>query len=82
MGTKQRITILDAAVTVLKAEKKALSSTEIHKQIVDRQLFEFGAKAPISMVRSALRKHLRSHGGQGQPPAKVRLVDKDRYEAA
>lgn len=77
--SKQRTTILDAVVTVLSGEAKPRTCAEIHQMIVDKQLFTFRAKDPVGIVRSALRKHLRTHGGPGQPAARVRQMDRDRY---
>lgn len=77
--TKQRTTILDAVVTVLSAEGKPRTCAEIHQLIVDKQLFTFRAKDPVGMVRSAIRKHLRAAGGAGQPKARVKAVERDRY---
>jgi len=75
----KRTTILDAVVAVLNAEKGARSAAEIHKLIEQKNLFQFKAKDPLGIVRSAIRKHLRSHGGPGQPRALLKQVDKDRY---
>jgi hypothetical protein len=66
-------------VTVLSAEAKPRTCAEIHQMIVARELFTFKARDPVAMVRSAIRKHLRAHGGAGQPPARIRHVDRDRY---
>jgi hypothetical protein len=49
---------------------------------VEKSLFTFNAKDPVGILRSALRKHLAAHGGQGQPAARVRLIDRDRYVLA
>lgn len=75
----KRTTILDAVVAVLTAEKAPRSAAEIHKLIEEKKLFQFNAKDPVGIVRSAIRKHLRTHGGTGQARARVRAVDKDRY---
>ena len=77
-----RTTILDAVVQALPHDGVPRSSKEIHQIIVDRSLFTFRAQDPVSMVRSALRKHLATHGGQGQPVARVRQVERDRYVLA
>lgn len=74
-----RTTILDAVVQALPRDNVPRSATEIHKLIVDKSLFTFNAKDPVGILRSALRKHLASHGGQSQPAARVRQVDRDRY---
>lgn len=73
----KRTTILDATVAVLKAANAPRSAVEIHESITKQKLFEFKAKDPVGIVRSAIRKHLRTHAGT--PGARVRAVDKDRY---
>jgi len=75
----KRTTLLDAVVAVLTAEKAARSSAEIQKLIEQKNLFQFKAKDPVGIVRSAIRKHLRSHGGQEQPKARLKVVEKDRF---
>ncbi len=77
-----RITILDAVVQVLKSDHPALSPKEIHAEIVRQGLYTFGAQDPVGMIRATLRKHLRTHGGVGQLPARVKLADGDRYSTA
>ena len=74
-----RSTILDAAVQVLSADRKARTPKEIHEEIVAKGLYSFGAQDPVGMVRATLRKHLRSHGGAGQPASRVKRLDEDRY---
>lgn len=74
-------TILDAAVTVLAAEKKPLSTSDIYDRIVERKLFTFAAKDPKAVFRAALRKHLRTAGSTGGA-ARIREVGKDAYVAA
>jgi hypothetical protein len=55
------------------------NAREIHERIVAGSLFEFRAKDPLAMVRAAIRAHLKTHGAAGQPPARVRIVDRDLY---
>lgn len=74
-----RITILDAVVAVLADARAPQSSREIHDRIVARSLFSFNARDPIGIVRAAIRKHLRTHGGAGQPTARLRQVERDRF---
>jgi hypothetical protein len=73
----KRTTILDATVAVLKAANAPRSAAEIHELIAKQKLFDFKAKDPVGIVRSAIRKHLRTHAGT--PSARVQAVDKDRY---
>lgn len=81
MESKQPTTILDAVVAVLCAQREPRSVKQIFQLIVDRQLYAFRAKDPVGVVRAAIRKHLRDHGGPGQPAARVRQLGPDRYAA-
>ena len=76
----KRRTILDAAVLVL--DQQPRSAAEILQRIVVGSHFEFKAQDPVAMVRAAIRKHLKTHGGEGQPRARLRLVERDRYVTA
>jgi hypothetical protein len=80
-SSAKRLTIIGAVIEVLTHETAARSSAELHQLIVARSLFTFRAADPVAMVRAAVRKHLRTHGGPGQPPARVREVGRDRYVA-
>lgn len=73
-------TILDAVVEALRGSKGPRSAADLHSVIVERNLYEFHAKDAVGVVRSAVRKHLKNHGGAGQPPAVVRAVGGDCYE--
>lgn len=77
--TEPRKTILDAVVAALPHDGVPRSSSEIHQLIVSKSLFTFRAQSPVSIVRSALRRHLASHGGKDQPPARIRQLEHDRY---
>ncbi|MFT3769721.1 MAG: hypothetical protein QM820_30155 [Minicystis sp.] len=55
------------------------SAREIHQLVVDKALFTFRAQDAVGIVRSAIRKHLAAHGGESQPPARIRQVERDRY---
>jgi len=55
-----RVTILSACMQAVESGE-TLSAEKIYERIVDRKLYEFRAKDPRSMVRAALRKHVRSN---------------------
>ncbi|MCE7890294.1 MAG: hypothetical protein DYH12_11445 [Sorangiineae bacterium PRO1] len=74
-----RTTILDAAVQVLAGERAGLSAKDIHERIVARSLFTFKARDPVGVLRAAVQKHLRTHGGDDQPPALLRKLGRDLY---
>ncbi len=58
------------------------TAKEIHDLIVGKSLFTFRAQAPVGILGAALRKHLASHGAEGQPPARVRRQSRDSYVLA
>ena len=51
------MTIIEAIKEVLKNEPLGLSSAEIYQQIIDRNLYRFGAKNPIGVVNGEIRRH-------------------------
>ncbi len=50
------MTIIEAIKEVLKNEPSGLSSAEIYQQIINRNLYQFGAKNPIAVVNGEIRK--------------------------
>jgi hypothetical protein len=69
-----RTTIIDACVTTLQEASKPLAPGEIYRRIIDKELFEFKAKDPLSILRSSIRKHLR-----GAPPHRLSVVEGGKY---
>jgi restriction system protein len=57
------MTILDACVEVLKEEGKALTAEEIYERVVAKNLYGFGAKDPLAVLRQTIRKHLKRQSG-------------------
>jgi len=55
--SNNKMTITDAVTYVLKQGKEPLSHKVIFDRIIEKNLYAFGAKDPISVVRSKLRKH-------------------------
>lgn len=51
------MTIAQAIIKVLEESNESLTSEEIYKRIVDRSLYEFGAKDPKAIVNGTIRKH-------------------------
>jgi hypothetical protein len=72
-----RTTILDACVTILQEANEPLAADEIYRRIVDRELFEFKANDPMSILRSSIRKHLRKDQAH-----RIRADESGRYTAA
>ena len=54
---EDKMTIIEAIKEVLKNEPAGLSSAEIYQQIIDRNLYQFGAKNPIGVVNGEIRRH-------------------------
>jgi hypothetical protein len=77
-----RTTILDAVVLALPRDGVPRSAKEIRDLIVERSLFTFRAQDPVGILRAAIRKHLASHGAEGQPSARVRQQGRDSYVLA
>ena len=51
------MTIVEAIIKVLEESNEGLSSVEIYKKIIEKSLYEFGAKNPQGIVNSTIRKH-------------------------
>lgn len=68
------MTILDACVTILKDSQAPLPAEKIFEQIQARELYPFGAKDPLSIVRAAMRKHLKTAG-----PHRIKEVSPKLY---
>ena len=77
-----RRTILEAVVQALPRDDVPRTAKDIHDLIVAKSLFPFRAQDPVGVLRAAIRKHLASHGAEGQPPARVRQQGRDSYVLA
>lgn len=71
-------TIIDAAVTALKAANKPLSADEIYDEICKGNLFHFGAKDPMAILKAQLRKYTVGFTGKSaaDKPKLKQLPDK------
>lgn len=74
-----RITILEAAAQVVGEASHPLTAKQIHERIVAKELFAFKARDAVGVLRASIRKHVRTHGGPGQPPARLKLVGRDQF---
>ena len=63
----------EAAHTVLTDAKKPMHAKAIHAEIVRRELFQFGAKNPVSVLSQTLRDKSVG-GGKPQDPVFVRTA--------
>ena len=50
------MTIAEAAAAVLREVYRPMDALEIHTRIIRRELYEFKAKDPISVISTVLRK--------------------------
>ena len=53
------MTILEAAIQVLRDRKQPTSVTDIYEAIVGQGLYTFGAKSPRSVLSGTLRNHIK-----------------------
>ena len=76
------MTIPDAARNVLLEAGKPLSVRDIYECIVERQLYDFRARDPISVVRSAVRSRTENiHNPSSKSIRLFRLVDGGKFLA-
>ena len=75
-------TMIEAAVSVLKAANKPLSIDEIYSAICKENLFEFKAQDPKAILKAQLRKNTLGFTGKSaaEKPRVKHLVDK-KYQA-
>lgn len=70
------MTILEAAVTVLRESNEAMSVKAIYEEIVRRDLYKFGAKSPKSVLSGTLRNHIKK-----SPRSEIVEVSSGVYKA-
>lgn len=68
------MTIVEAIKEVLSLVKAPLTYKEIYQEIIRRELYEFGAKAPEAIVNSKLRKHCFGLDFPSASPAKHFII--------
>lgn len=56
------MTILEAAVEVLKQRGEPMPVKDIYDEIIGRSLYSFGAKSPRSVLSGTLRNHIKKSG--------------------
>ena len=75
------MTIIEAALTVLKAANKPLSKEEIYAEICRGSLFEFKAQDPKSILNAQLRKNTQGFMGKSSAPKPLlRQLDDKKYQ--
>lgn len=70
------MTIVEAIRAVLSDIKKPLTYKEIYAEIINRDLYKFGAKSPEAIVNSKLRKHCYGLDFPSASPVKHFVIDK------
>ena len=53
--------IHEIAMDIIKEHGRAMTAQEIYQVMVDRNLYQFNAKNPATVVRSQLRRHSRNN---------------------
>jgi restriction system protein len=76
-----KITMVEAARRVLTELGRPATAREIHAEIVQRELFQFGAKDPVSVLGSALRRRTKG-SAKLSGPAMFETPHKGLYELA
>ena len=57
VGGLSDMTIIESIKEVLYSNEQGLSAAEIYTQIIDKKLYHFRAKNPISVVNGEIRRH-------------------------
>jgi hypothetical protein len=72
------MTILEAAIKVLKTSNQPMSAEAIYQQICTERLFEFKAKDPIAILKAQLRRNSLGFTGKSanSKPTLKQLADK------
>ncbi|MBD1876722.1 winged helix-turn-helix domain-containing protein [Nodosilinea sp. FACHB-131] len=75
------MTITDAAINVLKSEKKPLTAQEITDLILKRNLYQFNTKDELAMVRSAIHRRCKGYDRKDSiSPALFEKLDNKTYQ--
>ena len=73
-------TIKDAIQKVISESSQPLTPKQAHDAIVNQGLYAFGAKAPVSVVQSVIRKHTEGVELKKSSSTKLfRMTDDKRY---
>ncbi len=72
------MTIIEAALKVLKTANRPMSAQAIYEQICEEKLFGFGAKDPLSILKAQLRRNTQGFTGKSASakPSLKQLADK------
>lgn len=72
------MTILEAALKVLKVANRPMTAQAIYDQICKEKLFEFGAKDPLAILKAQLRRNTQGFAGKSASakPTLKQLADK------
>jgi hypothetical protein len=64
------MSIVEAALTVLRQSGRPLTAAEVYEAIKARGLYSFKAKQPTQIVLQQLRRHCTDVGGKSGSPTK------------
>lgn len=77
----RRMTIKECAVTILKEKNRPMEIYEICENIIDRQLYDFGAKSPNSVLRIEMaRASINQEYSKPYTKKLFRFIQNDKYE--
>ena len=72
------MTIAEAAQAVLRRSGRTMTTSEIYEEVIQRDLYKFGAKNPKSVLSQAIRD--RSDANPKAKQVLFRMVSKGTYE--
>ena len=72
---KKARTIFESIKIVLKNEPNGLTYKQIYKKIIEKGLYEFGAKSPENVVRTEIRRHCVDSIFPSSSPVKAFKID-------
>lgn len=75
------MTIVEAIEFVLKNSKRLMTHKEIYESLIENNLYAFGAKDPLSVVRGKLRKHCYGLDFPSASPKKIFIEQKTNSQS-
>lgn len=77
---EKKFTIKNAVAEALRLENKPLTSKEIYEIILQKNLYSFKAKNPLSLINTELRSHCKGLELKTSKPDKIfKIVDDNKY---
>jgi restriction system protein len=76
------MTVIEAALEVLRSANRPLTASEIFAEIQTRKLYAFAAKDPLNVLRAQLRRHCEGYDRKVAAARRcIRRVGNDAFEA-